>query len=92
MGLVWVGSILVNEEILKSGFARLDYTPNSYNERLKAVYKDATQNLRGIHSSLCKHISPTPPNSQCVIKGNIDKATREQLYHLPTCRHTIRLF
>ncbi len=86
MGLVWVGSILVNEELLKNGWARPDYTPNSESENLKKAYKEATDNKVGIHS-LCKKVSPTPPNSKCVIKGNIDKSSWEHYYHLPNCRH-----
>ncbi len=87
MGLVWAGVTLVNEELLKSGFARPDYTPSTQNNRLKAAYRDATENNRGIHSSLCKQVSPTPPNPNCTIKGNIDKATWTHYYHLPNCRH-----
>jgi micrococcal nuclease len=87
MGLVWVGTTLVNEELLKSGFARPDYTPSTQNDRLKAAYRDATGNARGIHSTLCKQVSPTPPSPNCTIKGNIDKATWTHYYHVPTCRH-----
>ena len=87
MGLVYVGTTLVNEVMLEEGLARPDYTKNSKNEQLKAAYKDATDNKRGIHSSMCKKVSPTPPSPSCVIKGNIDKSTWEHFYHLPTCRH-----
>ena len=87
MGLVWVGNTLVNEELLASGFARPDYTKNTENERLKAAYRMASENNLGIHSSLCKKISPTPPSEKCDIKGNIDKGTWDHLYHLPKCRH-----
>jgi endonuclease YncB( thermonuclease family) len=87
MGLVYVGNTLVNEILLKDGLARPDYTPNSQSEKLKAAYRDATTNKRGIHSSMCKILTPTPPSPNCVIKGNIDKATWEHLYHLPSCRH-----
>ena len=87
MGLVWVGGTLVNEEMLEIGLARPDYTPNSQAEKLKVGYRDASDNSRGIHSSLCKKVSPVPPNKTCVIKGNIDKGTWDHLYHLPTCRH-----
>lgn len=87
MGLVWIESTLVNEVILKEGLARPDYTPNSQNERLKTAYRDASDNNRGIHSDMCKKTSPTPPNKTCVIKGNIDKATWDHFYHLPSCRH-----
>jgi micrococcal nuclease len=87
MGLVYVGNTLVNEILLRDGLARPDYTPNSQSEKLKAAYRDATDSNRGIHSTMCKIINPTPPSPNCVIKGNIDKATLEHLYHLPTCRH-----
>ncbi len=87
MGLVWVGTTLVNEVMLKEGLARPDYTPNSQNEKLKSAYRDASDNNRGIHSATCKKTSPVPPNKKCTIKGNIDKATWAHLYHFPTCRH-----
>lgn len=87
MGLVWVGTTLMNEIMLKEGLARPDYTPNSKSEQLKAAYREASDNSRGIHSSLCKIVSPTPPSAKCVIKGNIDKGTWDHLYHLPNCRH-----
>ncbi|OGG31308.1 hypothetical protein A3A63_01325 [Candidatus Gottesmanbacteria bacterium RIFCSPLOWO2_01_FULL_46_9] len=87
MGLVYVGNTLVNETMLKAGFARPDYTKNSQNELLKAAYRYASDNSLGIHSSLCKKVSPKPPSPKCVIKGNIDKGTWAHLYHLPTCRH-----
>ena len=87
MGLVWIGTTLVNEVMLNEGLARPDYTPNSQNERLKAAYKQASNNDRGIHSSLCKKVTPLPPNKDCTIKGNIDKATGDHFYHVPTCRH-----
>jgi endonuclease YncB( thermonuclease family) len=87
MGLVYAGNTLVNEIMLRDGLARPDYTKNSQNEKLKAAYKEATENSRGIHSTLCKHLSPTPTSPNCTIKGNIDKATWEHFYHLPKCRH-----
>lgn len=87
MGLVWIGSTLVNAEMLRAGLARPDYTANSQSERLKTAYREATDTNRGIHSSMCKNLSPTPPSSKCTIKGNIDKGTWDHLYHLPSCRH-----
>lgn len=87
MGLVYIGTKLVNIEIIKQGWARPDYTKNSHNEKMKIAYKDAKENKRGIHSELCKHIAPTPPSPNCTIKGNIDLATWSHLYHLTTCRH-----
>ncbi len=87
MGLVWIGATLVNEIMLRDGHARPDYTPNSQNEKLKSAYRDASDNNRGIHSPTCKKTDPKPLNKKCVIKANIDKATWDHFYHLPTCRH-----
>lgn len=87
MGLVWVGGTLINEEILKTGWARPNYDPNSRSEELKKAYKYASDNKIGVNSSLCKKVNPTPQNKNCVIKGNIDKGTGEKFYHLSSCRH-----
>jgi micrococcal nuclease len=87
MGLVWTGSNLVNEEMLKMGWAKPNYDPNSKSETLKSAYKYASDNKLGINSSLCKKINPIPPSKNCVIKGNIDKASWDHFYHLPSCRH-----
>ena len=96
MGLVWVdgnpfdfaqGQRLVNEEMLKAGWAKSNYDPNSKSEELKSAYKYASDNKIGINSSLCKKINPTPLSKNCAIKGNIDKGTGEHFYHCPNCRH-----
>lgn len=87
MGLVSVGKTLINEAMLASGWARPTYDKNSQKDRLQAASHQATEGKLGIHSPLCKKINPTPPNPNCTIKGNIDKASWDHLYHLPTCRH-----
>lgn len=87
MGLVFVGRILVNEAMLGSGWARPTYDKNSQKDSLQAASHKATENHLGIHSSLCKKTNPIPPSADCTIKGNIDKASWNHLYHLPTCRH-----
>ena len=87
MGLVWKGSTLVNEKMLKDGWAKPNYDPNSESETLKTAYKYASENKLGVYSSLCKKVNPTPPSKNCTIKGNIDKATGDHFYHLTTCPH-----
>lgn len=87
MGLVYHGQTLINETMLASGWARPTYDKNSQKDRLQAASHKATENQLGIHSSLCKKTNPTPPSPACTIKGNIDKASWDHLYHLPTCRH-----
>ena len=87
MGLVWIENKLVNEEMLKSGWAKPNYDPNSRSEDLKDAYKYASDNKIGINSNLCKKVNPTPPSPNCTIKGNIDKSSGDHFYHLPSCRH-----
>ena len=87
MGLVYVGTTLVNTEIIRQGWARPDYTKNSRNEDMKRAYKEAKEQKRGINSDLCKKINPVPQNPSCTIKGNIDKSSWDHFYHLPSCRH-----
>lgn len=87
MGLIYVGGTLVNEMMLASGWTRPTYDKNSQKDRLQTASHKATEDKLGIHSSLCKKVNPIPPSPDCTIKGNIDKASWDHLYHLPTCRH-----
>jgi micrococcal nuclease len=87
MGLVWIENKLINEEMLKAGWAKPNYDPNSHSENLKNAYKYASDNKIGINSNLCKKINPTPTSPNCTIKGNIDKSSGDHFYHLPSCRH-----
>jgi len=82
---VWIGKDLVAENLLKAGLARPDYTDIKYNERLKTAYKYAKKNKIGLYSGVC--VSHKPPNSHCIIKGNIDTGTNNKFYHYPGCRH-----
>lgn len=79
--------ILINSEVIKQGWAKPNYDPNTHSEELKAAYKYAKENKLGVNSDLCKKVNPIPPNKNCVIKGNIDTATGDHFYHFPTCRH-----
>lgn len=87
MGLIWTSSTLINEKMLKDGWAKPNYDPNLESETLKTAYKYASENKLGLYSSLCKKVNPTPPSKNCAIKGNIDKATGDHFYHLTTCPH-----
>jgi len=85
MGLVYAGGRLVNLEMVKSGWVRINYDKNSQNEALKSAWKAASDNKLGVNSPKCK--TTEGPSNSCVIKGNIDKGTGEKFYHLPACRH-----
>lgn len=83
MTLVYLGDKLINEEILKVGLARLHSDNTTQRQRLKNAYENA-QNLKlGIFSAKCEQT--VPPDSKCVIKGNIDKNSSRKNYYLPGC-------
>lgn len=84
IALVWVNDKLVNEEILRLGWARYEGSPSSKREALKVAYDEAFANHRGIFSPLC--LSEKPENPKCLIKGNISRhAKDEKTYHFPGC-------
>lgn len=82
-GLIYQGNKLINEIMLREGWGRLEYNPNSQLEKLKAAYKYAKENKQGIFSLGCQLAQPA---GECKIKGNIDEDTLKKSYHLTTCR------
>jgi len=83
LALVYVGNTLVNEVLLKEGWARYDGTPNPKRDILKKAYDSAYANKKGIFSSLCISEKPEKPN--CLIKGNIQRDNNAKTYHFPGC-------
>jgi len=84
IALVYAGNTLVNEIILKEGWARYDGSPSPERERLKKAHDYAFQNKLGIHGSLCKAEEPDDP--KCLIKGNIDRHDNDtKTYYFPGC-------
>lgn len=84
LALVYRDNTLINKIMLEEGWGRTDYRKNSQREILTSAYHTAQVNKIGIWS-LCRKEDKVP--SDCTIKGNIDKATYEKFYHLPSCRH-----
>jgi micrococcal nuclease len=92
---VWLGDTLVNEELVKLGFARVSTFPPDvkYAERFLAAEQEARSAGRGLWglaeptartreaATLCPGGCLTPPPG-CQIKGNIARDGRK-LYHLP---------
>jgi len=83
-GLVYQGNKLINEIMVKEGWGRLHYNPNSKKEALKVAYKYARENQQGIFGMNCTDAQPENPD--CKIKGNIDEDTHKKSYHLESCR------
>lgn len=98
LAYVWARNILVNEELVRQGFATVTtYAPNvKYTDRFLAAQQDARDAARGLWAeNPCPTITPgaTQPGSQvqgaqgeCVIKGNIS-SSGEKIYHIPGQRY-----
>ena len=69
---------------MRDGLGVPDYQKSSQRDILTRTYHQARDSKKGIFS-LCKETG-SPPDPNCVIKGNIDKSTYEKFYHLPGCK------
>jgi len=84
LALVYQNGRFVNQEIMREGLGVPDYQKSSQRDILTRTYHQARDSKKGIFS-LCKETG-SPPDPNCVIKGNIDKSTYEKFYHLPGCK------
>ncbi|PIV11436.1 hypothetical protein COS50_00130 [Candidatus Roizmanbacteria bacterium CG03_land_8_20_14_0_80_35_26] len=84
LALVYQNGRFVNQEIMRDGLGVPDYQKSSQRDILTRTYHQARDSKKGIFS-LCKETG-SPPDPNCVIKGNIDKSTYEKFYHLPGCK------
>jgi endonuclease YncB( thermonuclease family) len=82
IALVYTNNKLVNEIILKEGWAKYDGSPSPKRDILKKAYEFAQNNQKGIFK-FCH--SQTPPNPNCLIKGNISRKDGKKTYHFPGC-------
>ena len=84
MALVYANGKLINEEMLKSGWARYHSDQTSAKEVLKSAYQQAREKKLGIFSSQCSQMQ-NPDNPDCNIKANIDKNSTRRNYYFPGC-------
>jgi micrococcal nuclease len=82
-GLVYQGGRLINEIMIKEGWGRLHYNPNSQKENLKAAFADAKANQRGIFGLGCTETEA--PSKDCNIRGNIDQDLNKKVYYVEDC-------
>lgn len=85
MALVYRGSILVNEEMLRSGWAKYHSDTTDLTEQIKQTANEAKEKELGIFSQKCSQkVNLDKP--ECNIKGNIDPNDASvKIYHLPGC-------
>jgi len=83
MALVYVGSTLINQIMLESGWARYHSDKTTRTEILKTAANQAKNDKLGLFG-ICVQ-TENPDNPECNIKANIDKSTKTRLYYLPGC-------
>ena len=82
LALVYVGDVLINEQMILSGWARFTSTASSESENLKAAFQKTKDQKLGVFSSLCFQTT-NPKNSKCNIKGNVKEG--KKTYFFPGC-------
>ena len=94
VALVYVDGKLINEIMIREGFAAYRSEPGSEKETMKAAHELAKSTKIGIYSPTC--VDETPPDPKCAIKGNHDLDRNQYLYLTPNCPYyslvTIRRF
>lgn len=85
MALVYLDGELINEYMVKNGFAGSDRNGGTQAEVINNAEVFAKENKLGIFSSKCYQSSP--PNSKCNIKGNVTRSDGTKYYFVPECRH-----
>lgn len=83
VALAYVDGKLINEILIKEGFATYRSEPGSGKEVMKAAHEIAKSNKIGIYSKVCT--DEIPPNPKCNIKGNHDLDRDEYLYLTLKC-------
>lgn len=82
MAMVYLNGEIINEYMIRNGFAVSTREGGIENEKIKAANDYARENKVGIYG-FCYQTDP--PNPKCPIKGNIDDRTKEKAYLTPKC-------
>lgn len=85
VALVYTNGQLVNEYMIRHGYAVTTREASDENAAIIAANIYAREHKLGVYSPEC--YQPEPLNPRCVIKGNIDDRTKEKQYLTPDCRH-----
>lgn len=81
MALIYVGDVLVNQELLRQGLVRYHSDSTTKADELKAIGLEVKTAKKGIFGA-CQSMTNTK-NPKCIIKGNIDRTRKT--YHVPGC-------
>ncbi len=83
VALVYVEGKLVNEIMIRDGFAHYERSGQSESQALTEANQFARANSLGIYGAEC--YQPNPPDPKCVIKGNYDRDKYAWVYLTPDC-------
>lgn len=83
VALVYVRGRLINETLIREGYAAYQSEPGSARDLMKAAHDYAQSHQIGIYSPACTDIAP--PNPECAIKGNHDLDRNAYVYLTPDC-------
>ena len=84
LAMVYLNGNLLNEHLIKNGFARYRGQGNTVTKTLKDAGVSARQNHLGIFNSECYQTEP--PDLKCRIKANIDHIKKTKSYYPPECK------
>jgi hypothetical protein len=82
---VYVDGKLINEYLVKNGFAYYRSAGTSELPSLKIANTYAQENKLGIFGPNC--FQQDPPDPKCPIKGNFDDNSDKKVYFLPSCSY-----
>lgn len=83
MAFVYINDVLVNKEMLSSGWVKYHHDNSQLTEELKNAVSSAKAQKLGIYGKCQSKDIPDKPG--CVIKGNIDDNSDARNYYLPSC-------
>jgi endonuclease YncB( thermonuclease family) len=85
ISLVYVDGKLINEYLIKNGFAYYRSAGTSELPNLKIANTYAQEHKLGIFGPNC--FQQEPPDPKCPIKGNFDDNSDKKVYFLPSCSY-----
>jgi len=85
MALVYQDGVLINEQLVRNGFAFYQHQGGSESENIQKANEYARENHIGIFGPTC--YQKEPPDPKCVIKGDVnEREHRNKYYYPPGCR------
>lgn len=83
VALVYLGGELINEKMVREGYAVYTRSGGSETEAMKKANEHARENSLGIFQPRC--YQKDPPDPKCKIKGNLDRDKKLMVYMTPAC-------